>query len=220
MALGWRKSYFRYKDYFLNVFKIYKTRNDLKVFLEILLSLGAIIIFTLFALKPTILTISQLVEDNKVKAQTIKEMDKKIANLNQAETNYNSIVSKLDLINSAIPQGPSPETIARQIEGLSNLYSVKLLGLSTGDAVLVGAEKTKKTPKELVALPQGANGIDFAISASGDYISLLNFLKGLETLRRPLNIDSLSLNASIKNDQKVVVLLVSGRFPYIPNAVK
>jgi Tfp pilus assembly protein PilO len=220
MAMGWRKGYLRYKDYFLNVFKIYQTKKDLKMFIEIILSLGTIIMFSVFALRPTILTISQLIKDNKVKADTINIMEKKINNLDLAEKNYDQIFSSLDLINSAIPQGPAPEAISRQIEGLANLYEIRILGLSTGEAVLMGQEKVKRVSRDLVALPEGASTIDLSISVTGNYQSLMNFLKDLENLRRPINIDSLVISSNTRDDQKTIVLLISGRFPYISNNIQ
>jgi hypothetical protein len=60
MALGWRQGYSRYRAYFLNIYNLYKQRPDLRMFLEILLSLGAIAIFAAFAVRPTALTIVQL----------------------------------------------------------------------------------------------------------------------------------------------------------------
>ena len=42
MAVGWRKDYTRYQRYFLNLFAVYKNRDDVKAFLEIVLSLATI----------------------------------------------------------------------------------------------------------------------------------------------------------------------------------
>ena len=39
MALGLRKDYLRYKSYFLNIVSLYKRKEDLRMFLEIMLSL-------------------------------------------------------------------------------------------------------------------------------------------------------------------------------------
>ena len=72
MALGWRGQYYRYKDYFLNIVALYKQRRDLRAFLEVILSLSTVIIFVVFALKPTALTIISLYNEIKVKKDTLR----------------------------------------------------------------------------------------------------------------------------------------------------
>ena len=84
MALGWKKDYLRYKSFFLNVLAIYKQRTDLHLFSEILLSLITILLFGIFAIRPTLLTIAQLVKDIRGKEATLALMDQKINSLNRA----------------------------------------------------------------------------------------------------------------------------------------
>ncbi len=80
MALGWRKDYLRYRSYFLNVLNLYKRKEDLRMFLEIMLSLSAISFFSIFALRPTFLTIATLLKEINAKKGTIITMDTKIKN--------------------------------------------------------------------------------------------------------------------------------------------
>ena len=81
MAGGWRSNYLRYRSFFLNIYNVYKRRPDLKMFMEILLSLGTISFFAAFALRPTALTIVDLLEQIDEKETTIEKMDQKIQNL-------------------------------------------------------------------------------------------------------------------------------------------
>ncbi|MCK4588646.1 hypothetical protein KAT60_02400, partial [Candidatus Woesebacteria bacterium] len=88
MALGWRRGYLRYKSYFLNVIVVYKRRKDLRMFLEITLSLVTISFFAVFALKPTLLTIAELTKEIKTKEETVAKMDEKIQNLERGQQIY------------------------------------------------------------------------------------------------------------------------------------
>ena len=81
MNQSWRREYLRYKSYFLNVMGRYKERADVKVYLEILLSLATISVFAIFALRPTILTIAGLLKEIETKKETLAKMDEKISNL-------------------------------------------------------------------------------------------------------------------------------------------
>ena len=104
MALGWKSNYLRYKSFFLNVAGQYQKKNELKMFMEVLLSLSAVAIFGLFAIKPTLTTIATLIKDMQGKRQTLALMDEKIENLNQARKVYDEEKAGIELLKTAIPK--------------------------------------------------------------------------------------------------------------------
>jgi hypothetical protein len=220
MALGWRKEYFRYKTYFLDIVNLYKQKEDLRMFLEILLSLATVSFFGIFALKPTLFTITQLLKDIKTKEETVAKMDTKIANLETAQSILDQNTAKLALVNSAIFTAPKPEVFSRQAEGLAKKNSVSLLGLTLGEATLVGKATPPKASKELKSLPAEAFEITFSLSVSGTYGGLFSFLKDLEGSRLPFWIDSFTVSTAKVKDQKLLTLVVSGRIPYLGNYEK
>jgi len=215
MALGWRKEYIRYKEYFLNVLTIYKQKEDLRMFLEILLSLVTVSFFGAFALRPTLVTIAALLTEIKSKEEIVAKLDTKIQNLSTAQTLLDQEITRLPLIENAIPQAASPETFVRQFEGLAAKNGVNLLGVSLGQVTLLG--EVKKAPPEegVTPLPEDALGITFSVSLSGNYSELLGFLADLEKLRRPLAIDTTGITTTETEEGKTLVILVSGRAPYI-----
>jgi len=215
MALGWRKEYIRYKEYFLNVLNIYKQKEDLRMFLEILLSLATVSFFGAFALRPTLVTIAALLTEINSKEEIVAKLDTKIQNLSLATSLMESETARLPLIEDAVPVSASPETFVRQFEGLAAKNGINLLGVSLGQATLLG--EVKKAPPEegVTPLPEDALGISFSISLSGNYPELLGFLTDLEKLRRPLAIDTTGITTTQRDEGKVLVILVSGRAPYI-----
>lgn len=215
MALGWRKEYIRYKEYFLNVLNIYKQKEDLRMFLEILLSLATVSFFGAFALRPTLITIAALLTEINSKEEIVAKLDTKIQNLSLATSLMESETARLPLIEDAVPVSASPETFVRQFEGLAAKNGINLLGVSLGQATLLG--EVKKAPPEegVTPLPEDALGISFSISLSGNYPELLGFLTDLEKLRRPLAIDTTGITTTQRDEGKVLVILVSGRAPYI-----
>ncbi len=50
MQTGWKKDYTRYKDFFLNVLNAYNNKPNLKIYLELFLSLTTIVAFSIFAI--------------------------------------------------------------------------------------------------------------------------------------------------------------------------
>jgi Tfp pilus assembly protein PilO len=64
-------------------------------------------------------------------------------------------------------------------------------------------------------LPEGAKSLTFSISVNGDYPQLSRFLSELENLRRPIKIDNSGLSSAQTEEGSELVLLVSGRAPYL-----
>jgi hypothetical protein len=216
MALGWRKEYLRYKQFFLNIVALYKRNQDLKMFLEVLLSLATISFFTFFALKPTLVTIADLYKEIQAKEETVSKMDQKIQNVSTAQSVYEGELSRIPLTQNSVPNTPIPEIFARQIEGLAVTNGLNLLGVSVGQVTLVGVEKKIPAAEgELQPLPEGARTLSFSVSVTGAYPQLSKFLLEMEGLRRPIKIDNVGLTASQTEEGKKLVLLVSGRVPYL-----
>lgn len=207
MALGWKKEYFRYKVLFSNILNLYKERNDLKMFLEILLSLATISLFGTFAIRPTFLTIAQLLKDIKTKEETIAKMETKILNLEQAQITFVQESARIPIINSSLPEYPQPQIFIRQIEGIADKNSVAILGISVEEATLKGKTMVKKD----------ALGLPFSLNLSGSYQNLSSFLNDLDSLRRPVLLETLSFNLSKTSESKTIILAASGRTPYLTN---
>lgn len=213
MALGWQKDYYRYKELFLKFLIIYKKRNDVKMFIEIILSLITIILFSLLAVKPTLITVSQLIKDNREKQETINKMEQKIKNIQIAQQRYDQLIDKVSLIELAVPNTPTPENLLKQIHGIALANSVSIINSSVNEITLIGIEKINKD--NLESLPNNVKTLTFTVNATGDYLSLYSFLLDLENSRRPLLITSLNLNLSNKENQPMLLMIISGQTPYI-----
>lgn len=214
MALGWRKDYLRYKTYFLDIYNVYKQRKDLKMFLELLLTLATVSFFAAFALKPAILTIIDLVREIKKKEETVSKMDTKIQNLQQAQILFTQETARINLLETTVPEKPEPDNFVRQIEGLTASHPITLLGVSINEITLLGEEKIKRKTDELEELPGNAGKLSPSLSITGTYQGVLSFLSDLENMRRPIKIDTISILSSGVEGQNLV-LAVSGRTPYL-----
>src|SRR3989344_85460 len=216
MALGWRKEYLRYREFFLNIVALYRKNQDLRMFLEVLLSLITISFFTFFALKPTLITIAELYKNIQTKQDLVNQMDTKIQNIAAAQAIFDSEAARISLTETSIPDLASPEAFVRQIEGLAITSSVNLLGVSIGQVTLVGEEKKSSTSQtDIPPLPEGAKALTFSISVNGSYPALARFLSELENLRRPIKVDNTGLTSAQTEEGSELVLLISGRAPYL-----
>ncbi|EKD57423.1 MAG: hypothetical protein ACD_57C00307G0001 [uncultured bacterium] len=215
MATGWRGSYYRYKELFLNISVLYKKRADLRAFLEIVLSIVAVIVFVMFALKPTALTIISLVQQIKEERKTLSTLTQKANDLQKAGTLLAQNQRYIDNINTAVSSAPAPDMFMKQIEGLSARHSVDLMGLVVSDVVLIGSPKTIRISGELEPLPESANEMGYSISVKGSFSNIDNFMKELEKLRVISTIDSVTVNSSVTESGRVIVAVISGRVPYL-----
>lgn len=214
MASGWRESYYRYREFFLNITALYKQKADLRAFLEIVLSMTTVIVFLLFALKPTALTIISLLQEIGEKRQTVAALTQKVSDLQTATTLLQKNQNYIPDIDNSVPDIPNPDVLSKQIEGIASQNSVTLLGISVNQVTLVSATPTKKI-SSLTPLPGSANEMPFSLSVEGPYSNLLGFISSFENLRIAVKIDSLAITSSLTDKGRVIVAVISGRVPYV-----
>src|SRR3989344_5215636 len=167
---NWRKEYYRYQKYFLNIGFLSHPRQEVRMFIELLLTIITVSIFLFFALRPTVITIIKLNREIADKKNLISQMDQKISNLSQAQTTYNKELPKLKLLDTTIPQTPTPEGFVRQIEGLAAKNGISLNGISSDEISLASTlSPDKKTPNKTNSLPQNVPSYQISITIAGSY---------------------------------------------------
>lgn len=215
MANNWKADYMRYKDFFLNVLQVYYAKPNIKIYLELILSLTTIIIFSIFAIKPTILTIIELNKEIQTKEDTIAGIDQKLIDLQKADEIMQNEAEKLANIKRAVPSSASPENIILEMERLAAKNSLQILNLSMSEVTIMGNEKLKKKGVETFKkLPLEADELPFTVSLSGSYQNLVLLISDIENQIRPVKIDSLTINTSITEDGKILILTIAGRLPF------
>ena len=215
MGPAWRRNYLRYRRFFLTFFARYQDRQDLRMFLEILLSLATISLFSLLALRPTLVTIAQLIKEIESKKQVVAVMEAKIKNLTSAQVLYDTEISKIRLLETSIPKNPSPDKFIRQIEGLSSRHSVGVLSMSIAETTLIGKDKSEQELTVDGTVLGSEGEVTFTARLTADYQELYNFLAEFDKMRRPVNIDSLSMNLSRTDQGVLLVLSLNGKIPYM-----
>jgi len=215
MNTGWQTNYSIYKKYLDNISSFYQNRQDIKLFTEMLLSIAASIIFALFAIRPTLVTIAQLYKQIESKKQTLAIMDQKIQDLSQAEAIYEREKQKINTLNSAIPEQPDLETFIRQIEGIAQKNSVILTNLSINSVPLIGtATQTEENTEPETQSTPGTQNLNVSLELSGVYPTLSPFLKDLESMRRPMLPQNTAIRLNTGETSSVLSLSINGQVPY------
>lgn len=214
MALGWRDQYIKYKEFYLNIQSLYKQRADLRAFLEIILSITTIIIFLVFALKPTALTIISLYNEIQEKQKTIAKLDQKLNALVTAGNLIKQNQNFISDIDNSVADSPRPDLIVQQIQALSAKNSVAILGITVGQVTLVGSGQPVRA-SENSPLPDDANQMEISLSVRGDYPNLISLLNDISNLRMVTKVDTAGINSSDSDQGKVIVSVITGRTPYL-----
>jgi len=180
-TFDWQTEYHRYQRYFTNLSHFYQTKKS-RTYTGIILSLITVIFFIVFAIKPTLVTISQLIKQRKDQRSVVSALEKKITNLSQAQNEYLLVEPDLYLLDQALPQEPQAPLLVKQIETLSRQSGVTIGRLRLSEITLqkTGSSKTDK------------QFFTFNFSAFGDYSNLRNFLDSLSGLRRIVLVESFS----------------------------
>ena len=205
MESGWKQNSSRYRELFKNLIRLYNTKPNIKAYLELILTISTVIVFALFAIKPTILTILDLNKEINSKEATVSKLKQKITNLQIANNLLQQEGQSLSFIDQAIPNTAEPDIFLNTVETLAQQNSVLLVGFSITNIELLGKSKDKTLEKGMLL---------FSLSVSGNYSNLNNFLINLENLRRPFKVESFSFNKNSTENGQVLVLTIAGKLPY------
>lgn len=187
------------------------------MFLELILSISTLIVFALFALRPTILTIIELVKQIQAKEELIAVMDGKIENLSRAQSNYFSYQDGIQSLSQAIPTGAMPDDLVYQLQGVI-LQNTATLDTTSAQNVQILGENSGFVP--ITEEAPGTGNYTVIADASANYASLEQIVEDILRLRTPINIDTLSISkVPVQDDQEdtdILKINISGKTVYFP----
>lgn len=180
-TFDWQTEYHRYRRYFTDLGRFYQTKKA-RAYVGIILSILTVTFFVIFAIKPALATIAQLIKQTKDQKLVVGELEKKITSLSQAQNEYLVVESDLYLVDEALPQEPQVPLLIKQLETLAYQSGVDIGRLRINEVDLKKTD-SPKTEKQ---------SLSFNFTAFGNYANLKNFLSSLSTLRRIILVESFS----------------------------
>jgi len=161
-----------------------------RVSLELILSILAVIFFAMFAIRPTLLTMSDLVKEIADKKELDKQMDLKIASLSTAEEQYQKYEGQFYLLDQAIP---------RQFDLVKSLKIIEKLA---GEEMLAINRISVSTITDPIADDQAPVKLnqfqrDFLvvnIDVAGDFLTIRRFVEKIIGLRQLMIVDQVSFD--------------------------
>jgi len=158
-----------------------QNKQRVTAYLYIIFSLFALSFFGIFAIGPTITTISNLNKQLEEDKSALKQLQDKNAALKSLGAQYLELEPQLDLIENAIPQSSKVADISRQLELLTIKHNLIVQKLDSGLMELYPA-KNANSPIFSFLFSVGVSGNEQDINAFiGDLINMGRII-GIEKL--------------------------------------
>ena len=176
-----------------------------KVSLEIFLSIGLISLLGIFAIQPTLVTMTDLVKEIDEKTVLNEQLSKKISALQTAQSVYAGIQPRLNLLEEAVPSRPQLVRTLKIVEKLASENNVVITGIATQS---VPSEEPSDT------LSPKRQNMPLSISVRGDYPSIRSFVNAMLTSRRTFIVDTISFSIVENRSQRSLNATLTVNAPY------
>ena len=184
-----------------------------RVSLELFLTVGAVIFFAVFAIRPTLVTMSDLVKEIEDKEELDAKLTQKIASLSTAQTTYLEVQDRLYLLEQAFPSTPD------------FIFAVKTIEKIASDRnILIDSLSVPEIPREVdVDVPFSKlekNSFPISMSLSGDYNQIRMFVEDLINYRRSFVTDTVIFSISEERGQKKLRAAITLSVPYFGEKIR
>ncbi len=157
-----------------------------KVSIELFLSIGAVLFFAVFAIRPTLVTMSDLLKEIEDKEKLDKQLSKKIAALSTVQPLYLQIQDQLSVLDQSIPSDPQLVYSLKVIEKIASdlnlvITSIKVSEIPEEDS---DNQEFSLTSYERIDVP-------LVINVTGDYPTIRQFVESLREYRRSFVVDTI-----------------------------
>lgn len=171
-------------------------QENTRLFVTLALTFGALSFFGIFAINPTLTTITQLQKELEENIKVEKQLQTKIDNLSALHQQYSQIEPDLVYVYNALPKDPQAPLLSAQIAALIEKNRLSLLSYRVAQVQLVTT--TKK--------PHSNASYIFLLQATGNYDKMIDFSEDLAKLSRIVTIESMSMARDSKTNDLVLTL--------------
>ncbi|MDA1079487.1 MAG: type 4a pilus biogenesis protein PilO [bacterium] len=176
-----------------------------RVSLEVFLSLGLVIFLGAFAVQPTLVTMSDLIQEIEEKREISQQLTQKVAALSTAQSEFAALGTQLTLLDEAVPSDPQVIKTLKIIEKLATENTVIITGLSLPQVPEPNASASAALKQE--SLP-------IQVAVTGDYASIRQFAEALLSTRRLLHIETINFSLNEKRGSRTLSATIQLSAPY------
>ncbi|MEN8253273.1 MAG: type 4a pilus biogenesis protein PilO [Patescibacteria group bacterium] len=154
---------------------------------ELFFTIAAVMFFALFAIRPTLVTMSDLVNELEEKRKLNTRLSQKIAALSSLQGQYSNWSQRAVVLNHAFPSSPELIKILKVIEKLASDNE-----LAISDIKISQLPDNNDTDTDFQSL--GRLSYPISITVLGDYSSIRQFIEDIQNMRRVLSADTITFN--------------------------
>ena len=173
-----------------------------RVSLDVLLSLGLVIFLGLFAVQPTLITMSDLIQEKRALSQ---QLTQKVAALSTAQSELAALEPQLSLLEEAVPSKPDVVKILKILEKLATENQVIITGVTVPQI---------PEPSASVSATLEQNSLPIQIVVTGDYPAIRQYAESLLTSRRLLHIETINFTPNEKRGSRSLSASLQLNAPY------
>ncbi len=178
-----------------------------RVSLELIFSIVAVIFFAVFAIRPTLQTMSDLVKEIEDKRALDEQLTQKIASLNTAQTQYELFSKQFYLLDEALPKTAQITQALKIVEKIAS-----------DNQLIIQNITVSAVPSELVTASAGnatRNTLTFNVDVLGDYLQIREFIEDLMDSRRMMIVDQVNFSlGSTRQQQRALTAVIRVNLPY------
>lgn len=174
---------------------------------ELFLSIAVVIFFAIFAIRPTLLTMSELVKEIEDKRKLDTQMAQKVAALGTAQAQYLNIQDRVSVLDEALPRGADVVTTLKIIERIASEEDLAITNMTVLDVPEDPAEDKTFEDLERQAMP-------IQMSVVGSYTSIRGFVEGLRNARRSFITERITFATEDTRGQKSLEATILVSAPY------
>lgn len=177
------------------LFNYLKKQQDNQKFIryiEITATFILITFFLLFAIRPTVLTITSLMGEIESKKLMKKDLKNKINNIVMAQDQFSLVQGKYQIIDSSLPDRPRYYEAVEQIQKTSENSQT-----STGEKYTFNLDSVGTTLSD-----PNLKLYTISLDLDGQFLSSVNQASKLLDNRRLINIDSITFQNSTSNEKQ------------------
>lgn len=190
----------------LNTLNEFYQRPVAQASLELFLSVSAVLFFAIFAIRPTLLTMSDLIKEIEDKRALNTRLDQKVAALSSAQNELLTLEPRLVALEQALPDNPELLEALSYLEKIASEQRLIIENLS-----LTTLPEGTRTP--LPAQARQSYTLNFTIR--GDYIAIKNYLDQVLDVRRAFIIESVAFTTNDARGRTSLSANITLAVPYV-----
>jgi len=164
---------------------------------ELFLSIAAILFFAVFAIRPTLLTMSDLIKEIEDERKLDSQMEQKVAALSSAQESFLAVQDRIAVLDEAIPRGVNMTYTLKVIEKLASDQGLTIANLTVLE---IPPDPPPSTPVNQLE----RQSMSVQVVLTGPYTGIREFAENLRNSRRSFVIERITFSTEDSRGQKTL----------------